>query len=175
MVEYSAPNTNKPLHLGHLRNNVLGWSVSRAARLLGHRVTRINLVNDRGVHICKSMLAYRRWGEGTTPERAGKKGDHLVGDFYVLFDRHLSEEYAAWQQSARPAARLADLAGEQGRARRGGRGDRRTPPAPAPRRLFFEEYKDQYFNTESALGAEVRELLRRWEDGDPRRSSSGAP
>jgi arginyl-tRNA synthetase len=155
MVEYSAPNTNKPLHLGHLRNNVIGWSVSQLLAFFGHHVTKINLVNDRGVHICKSMLAYKRWGEGTTPERAGKKGDHLVGEFYVLFDKHYSEEYAAWQQTPAAAAKL-----EAWQAKR-------KPKESREPKVFFEEYKDQYFNTESALGAEVRGLLRRWEDGDP--------
>jgi len=106
MVEYSAPNTNKPLHLGHLRNNLLGSSVARILGFYGHQVTRINLVNDRGVHICKSMLAYQQWGEGTDPGRAGMKGDHLVGDFYVLFDRRFTAEYEAWQHSASARAKL---------------------------------------------------------------------
>ena len=107
MVEYSAPNTNKPLHLGHLRNNLLGASISRILGFHGHRVTRINLVNDRGVHICKSMLAYQRWGEGTDPEQAGQKGDHLVGDFYVRFDREFRAGYEAWQRTDEARARLA--------------------------------------------------------------------
>lgn len=92
MVEYSSPNTNKPLHLGHVRNNLLGYSLSRILEANGHRVVKTNIVNDRGIHICKSMLAWKKWGEGVTPESSGKKGDHLIGDFYVLFDRHFKEE-----------------------------------------------------------------------------------
>lgn len=94
MVEYSSPNTNKPLHLGHVRNNLLGDSLSRILQACGKRVVKTNIVNDRGIHICKSMLAWQKWGEGITPEKAGKKGDHLVGDFYVLFDKHYKEEIA---------------------------------------------------------------------------------
>ncbi len=88
MVEYSSPNTNKPLHLGHLRNILLGWSLSSILEAGGNRVVKTNIVNDRGIHICKSMLAWLKWGEGITPETAGKKGDHLIGDFYVLFDKN---------------------------------------------------------------------------------------
>ncbi len=87
MVEFSSPNTNKPLHLGHIRNNLLGFSVARVLEANGHRVIRVNLVNDRGIHICKSMIAWQRFGNGETPESSGKKGDHLVGDYYVLFDK----------------------------------------------------------------------------------------
>jgi arginyl-tRNA synthetase len=165
MVEYSAPNTNKPLHLGHLRNNVLGSSVCAILEHYGHRVTRINLVNDRGVHICKSMLAYQRWGAETDPERAGKKGDHLVGDFYVLFDRKLSEEYAAWQQTEAARAGLAAwLEQPAGRAAR--QAAEQDPEAPPPERVFFDAHNNLYFNNESPLGAEVRQLLRLWEEGD---------
>ncbi len=92
MVEFSSPNTNKPLHLGHIRNNLLGWSVSKLLEACGHRVIKVNLVNDRGIHICKSMLAWLRCGNGITPEQAGVKGDHLVGDFYVKFNDLLKEE-----------------------------------------------------------------------------------
>lgn len=92
MIEYSSPNTNKPLHLGHVRNNLLGYSLSEILKANGNRVIKTNIVNDRGIHICKSMLAWRKWGEGVTPESSGKKGDHLVGDFYVMFDKHYREE-----------------------------------------------------------------------------------
>ena len=92
MVEYSSPNTNKPLHLGHVRNNLLGYSVSEILKYSGYDVTRVNLVNDRGIHICKSMLAWKTWGNNETPESAGMKGDHLVGKYYVEFDRHYKEE-----------------------------------------------------------------------------------
>ena len=92
MVEYSSPNTNKPLHLGHVRNNLLGFSLSEILKACGNRVVKTNIVNDRGIHICKSMLAWKKWGEGATPESTGKKGDHLIGDFYVLFDKHFKAE-----------------------------------------------------------------------------------
>ena len=92
MVEYSSPNTNKPLHLGHVRNNLLGYSLSEILKACGNRVVKTNIVNDRGIHICKSMLAWKKWGEGATPESTGKKGDHLIGDFYVLFDKHYKAE-----------------------------------------------------------------------------------
>ena len=94
MIEYSSPNTNKPLHLGHVRNNLLGWALGNVIAAGGNRVVRTNIVNDRGIHICKSMLAWKKWGNGATPETAGKKGDHLIGDFYVLFDKHYRAEVA---------------------------------------------------------------------------------
>ncbi|MDE6831163.1 MAG: arginine--tRNA ligase, partial [Muribaculaceae bacterium] len=92
MVEYSSPNTNKPLHLGHVRNNLLGYSLSRILEACGNRVVKTNIVNDRGIHICKSMLAWQKWGNGATPESTGLKGDHLIGDYYVLFDKHFKAE-----------------------------------------------------------------------------------
>ena len=92
MIEYSSPNTNKPLHLGHVRNNLLGWAVAQIAEANGNRVVKTNIVNDRGIHICKSMLAWLKWGDGETPESSGKKGDHLIGDYYVAFDKHYREE-----------------------------------------------------------------------------------
>lgn len=94
MIEYSSPNTNKPLHLGHVRNNLLGWSLSKIMEANGNKVIKTNIVNDRGIHICKSMLAWQKWGDGATPESTGKKGDHLIGDFYVAFDKHYREEVA---------------------------------------------------------------------------------
>ena len=92
MIEYSSPNTNKPLHLGHVRNNLLGWSLAQIMQANGNRVVKTNIVNDRGIHICKSMLAWQKWGNGETPESSGKKGDHLIGDYYVAFDKHYREE-----------------------------------------------------------------------------------
>ena len=94
MVEYSSPNTNKPLHLGHVRNNLLGWSLAKIMEANGNKVIKTNIVNDRGIHICKSMLAWLKWGNGETPESSGKKGDHLIGDYYVAFDKHYREECA---------------------------------------------------------------------------------
>ncbi len=92
MIEYSSPNTNKPLHLGHVRNNLLGWALAQVMEANGNRVVKTNIVNDRGIHICKSMLAWLKWGNGETPETSGKKGDHLIGDYYVAFDKHYREE-----------------------------------------------------------------------------------
>lgn len=92
MIEYSSPNTNKPLHLGHVRNNLLGYSLSLIMKANGYKVVKTNIVNDRGIHICKSMLAWEKWGNNITPEKAGKKGDHLIGDFYVMFDKHFKAE-----------------------------------------------------------------------------------
>ena len=92
MIEYSSPNTNKPLHLGHVRNNLLGWALANVMQANGNKVVKTNIVNDRGIHICKSMLAWLRWGNGETPESSGKKGDHLIGDYYVAFDKHYREE-----------------------------------------------------------------------------------
>ncbi len=92
MIEYSSPNTNKPLHLGHVRNNLLGWALANVMEANGNRVVKTNIVNDRGIHICKSMLAWQKYGNGETPESSGKKGDHLIGDYYVAFDKHYREE-----------------------------------------------------------------------------------
>ena len=92
MIEYSSPNTNKPLHLGHVRNNLLGWSLAKIMEANGNKVVKTNIVNDRGIHICKSMLAWLKYGNGETPETSGKKGDHLIGDYYVAFDKHYREE-----------------------------------------------------------------------------------
>lgn len=98
MIEYSSPNTNKPLHLGHVRNNLLGYSLAEILKANGNKVIKTNIVNDRGIHICKSMLAWQKWGNGVTPESAGKKGDHLIGDFYVLFDKHYKQEIAGLEK-----------------------------------------------------------------------------
>ena len=150
MVEYSSPNTNKPLHLGHVRNCLLGWSCSQILDAVGYDVVKAQVVNDRGVAICKSMLAWQKFGEGKTPESSGIKGDHLVGDFYVLFENKTKAEYEAWQQTE-PARSiyLAQRKDEQ------------------PEAAFFKEFKNKWFNEHSRLGAEVRDMLLRWESGDP--------
>ncbi len=129
MVEFSSPNTNKPLHLGHVRNNLLGSSLCRILEANGNRVIKTNIVNDRGIHICKSMLAWKKWGEGQTPASSGKKGDHLVGDYYVAFDKHFKQEVAGLMEN---------------------------------KHLSKEEAEAQ-----SSLMAEARDMLRRWEAGDP--------
>lgn len=175
LVEYSSPNTNKPQHLGHVRNNLLGQVVSNIMEHYGYQVIRTNLINDRGIHICKSMLAYQRFGEGVTPESAGIKGDHLIGDFYVKFNSAFSAEYKAWLGSeaadeafaawkASPASRKPVQGWQKAHRKKG-------EPAPEPdeatlRGLFEANYKDIYFNTASEMGAATSELLRRWEAGD---------
>ena len=138
MIEYSSPNTNKPLHLGHVRNNLLGNSLARIMAACGNRVVKTNIVNDRGIHICKSMLAWQKWGNGETPQSSGKKGDHLIGDYYVLFDKHFKEEVA----SLLPAgyAQLDDKSKEAAKA-------------------LAEQ--------QSPLMREAHEMLVRWEAGDP--------
>ena len=113
MIEYSSPNTNKPLHLGHVRNNLLGWSLAQIMEANGNKVIKTNIVNDRGIHICKSMLAWQKWGNGITPEKAGKKGDHLIGDFYVLFDKHFKEECQQLQKQYEEEGMTADEAKEK--------------------------------------------------------------
>ena len=113
MIEYSSPNTNKPLHLGHVRNNLLGWSLAQIMEANGNKVVKTNIVNDRGIHICKSMLAWQKWGNGITPDQAGKKGDHLIGDFYVLFDKHFKEECKQLQEQYEKEGMTADEAKEK--------------------------------------------------------------
>ena len=113
MIEYSSPNTNKPLHLGHVRNNLLGWSLAQIMEANGNKVVKTNIVNDRGIHICKSMLAWLKWGNGITPEKAGKKGDHLIGDFYVLFDKHFKEECRQLQEQYEKEGMTPDAAEEK--------------------------------------------------------------
>ena len=113
MIEYSSPNTNKPLHLGHVRNNLLGWSLAQIMQANGNRVVKTNIVNDRGIHICKSMLAWLKWGNGETPESSGKKGDHLIGDYYVAFDKHYREEVKALAAELEAGGMAADKAEEQ--------------------------------------------------------------
>ncbi|MCR4848000.1 MAG: arginine--tRNA ligase [Bacteroidales bacterium] len=138
VVEYSSPNTNKPLHLGHIRNNLLGWSVSEILKANGKNVVRVNLVNDRGIHICKSMLAWKKWGNGCTPESTGKKGDHLIGDFYVLFDKEYKKELKTLLPTDFDT--LDEKAQEAAKAKA---------------------------EAESTLMNEAREMLRKWEANDP--------
>lgn len=150
MVEYSSPNTNKPLHLGHIRNILLGWSCSQILEAVGYSVVKVQIVNDRGVAICKSMVSWLKYGEGQTPEQAGIKSDHFVGDYYVLFENKTKAEYEAWQQ------------GEAGKALF----EAKHKPEQ-DEKTFFKEYKNKWFNEHSALGAEVRDMLLKWEAHDP--------
>ncbi|MGN0214469.1 MAG: arginine--tRNA ligase [Muribaculaceae bacterium] len=143
MIEYSSPNTNKPLHLGHVRNNLLGYSLSKIMKANGYKVVKTNIVNDRGIHICKSMLAWQKWGNGITPEKAGKKGDHLIGDFYVMFDKHYKEEVKQiLATDAEVNAIVAEDAEKTAEARK------EAAKAKAP------------------LMLEAREMLKKWEAGD---------
>ena len=136
MIEYSSPNTNKPLHLGHVRNNLLGYSLSKIMKANGNQIVKTNIVNDRGIHICKSMLAWKKYGNGETPETSGKKGDHLVGDYYVSFDKHYKAE----------VKELMAQFTAQG--------------------MNDEEAKAKA-EAESPLMQEAREMLVKWEAGDP--------
>ena len=137
MVEYSSPNTNKPLHLGHVRNNLLGWSVAQIAAANGNRVVKTNIVNDRGIHICKSMLAWQKFGNGETPESSGKKGDHLIGDYYVAFDKHYRQEVSELTQQ---------LMQQEG---------------------LSEEDATARAKNEAPLMREAHDMLVKWEQGDP--------
>lgn len=149
LVEFSSPNTNKPLHLGHIRNILLGWSTAQILEAAGYDVKKIQIINDRGISICKSMVAWEKYGKGTTPISTTTKPDHFVGKFYVLFEQHFKEEYSAWQESAVGKQVFADKA-------------KKTENAAA----FFKRYKNTYFNEYSGLGKEARELLLAWEAGD---------
>src|SRR5690606_15438620 len=150
LVEFSSPNTNKPLHLGHIRNILLGWATYRILSACGHEVKRVQIVNDRGIAICKSMVAWQWFGEKRTPESEGIKSDHFVGDWYVRFEREFSKEYLAWPETP---------AGEAAFATR--RDEAQSPEA------FFKGYKNVYFNQYSELGRAAREMLLAWEAHDP--------
>lgn len=150
MVEFSSPNTNKPLHLGHIRNILLGWSCSQILEAAGFEVVKTQIINDRGVAICKSMVSWLNFGSGKTPESEGVKSDHFVGDYYVLFEQKSKEEYAIWQNSAAGQAVLSE---------------KQKPGQTAGD--FFKDFKNKWFNEYSQLGSEVREMLLKWEDHDP--------
>ncbi|MBQ0057359.1 MAG: arginine--tRNA ligase [Bacteroidales bacterium] len=144
MIEYSSPNTNKPLHLGHLRNILLGWSLSQIMEACGNRVVKTNIVNDRGIHICKSMLAWQKWFDGATPESAGKKGDHLIGDCYVAFDKHFKAEVKEILENDPEIQAIVND----------------DPEKQAEARKAAAEAK-------SPLMQEARAMLRKWEAADP--------
>ena len=150
LVEFASPNTNKPLHLGHIRNILLGWSTSKILLACGHDVKRVQIVNDRGIAICKSMLAWQKFGEGSTPQSTGIKSDHFVGDWYVRFEKEFSAEYKAWQETAAAKELYA-----------------KRKESESTEQEFFKGYKNHYFNTASILGGEARELLLKWEAHDP--------
>lgn len=150
LVEFASPNTNKPLHLGHIRNILLGWSTSRILEACGYEVVKVQIVNDRGIAICKSMLAWEKYGNGATPQSSGVKSDHFVGDYYVLFEKKFQEEYKAWQESGQ-AEEVFEKQSENGQGRE----------------AFFKAFKNTYFNEYSRLGAEAKAMLLQWEAGKP--------
>jgi len=150
VVEFSSPNTNKPLHLGHVRNFLLGWSASQLLEMAGYEVKKVQIINDRGIAICKSMLAWKLYGGGATPESTGTKPDHFVGEYYVKFNQKIQEEYLAWQQTAEGQAVYQKSAKEG-----------LTPEN------FFKGYNKKYFNDYSKLGEQARDMLLKWEANDP--------
>jgi arginyl-tRNA synthetase len=150
MVEYSSPNTNKPLHLGHIRNILLGWSCAQILEAVGYQVVKVQIINDRGVAICKSMYAWQAFGGGKTPASEGIKSDHFVGDWYVLFEQKSREEYESWQQGDAAKAVFA----QHGKPKQS-------------EKDFFKDYKNKWFNEHSVLGAAVRDMLLRWENHEP--------
>ena len=149
LVEFASPNTNKPLHLGHIRNILLGWSMSKIFETCGHDVKKVQIVNDRGIAICKSMVAWEKFGHGKTPEDVGMKSDHFVGDWYVRFEKEFQAEYEAWQKG--PDATLHF---------------QQRKEADQSAKEFFKAYKNNYFNNYSGLGKEAREMLLKWEAHD---------
>ena len=149
LVEFSSPNTNKPLHLGHIRNILIGWSVSKILKAAGFDVFNVQIINDRGIAICKSMLARKIWGAGKTPQNTGIKGDFFVGSYYVLFEQKFQEEYAAWQLTTEAREVFESKKKED-----------------QSELAFFTSYKDLYFNAYSELGKQAAEMLRNWEAGE---------
>lgn len=179
VLEYSSPNTNKPQHLGHIRNNLLGESVRRLWAAEGHKVTAVNLINDRGIHICKSLVAYSKFGNGETPAGAGCKGDHLVGRYYVLFEEKFQEEYTTWLESAAAQELYQEWrAAPEGGGRAIAKLKKKKPKTEAGEtvgagavdeeavwREFRSSTKDSFFNGASLLGGDCRRMLHEWEQG----------
>ncbi len=148
MVEYSSPNTNKPLHLGHIRNILLGWASAKVLEAAGFEVVKVQIINDRGIAICKSMLAWQKYGAGASPKSTGKKADHFVGEYYVLFEKKFQEEYKAWQTTAVANSLFEEKAKKD-----------------QSQEAFFKAFKNTYFNDYSELGREARDMLLDWEAG----------
>ncbi len=149
LVEFSSPNTNKPLHLGHIRNILLGWSTAKILEKAGNDVVKTQIINDRGIAICKSMLAWQKFGEGKTPQSEGIKSDHFVGQWYVFFETKFKVEYAKWQESDAAKSLLKEKEVKEENVIE-----------------FFKKYKNEYFNKYSQLGAEAKAMLLKWEDND---------
>ena len=148
LIEFCSPNTNKPLHLGHIRNILLGWSVKTILQELGQDVLTTQVINDRGIAICKSMVAWLNYANGATPDTSHQKGDHFVGDLYVAFEKHFKEEYFAWQQTDTARNLFLNIS----------KTDSETE--------FFKDYKNEYFNKYSILGKQAKDLLLLWEKND---------
>ena len=183
MVEYSSPNTNKPLHLGHVRNVLLGYSLSEILKASGKRVYKTQIINDRGIHICKSMLAWQRFGNGETPESSGLKGDKLVGKYYVKFEKVFQDEYSEWLESdsvglekyekykefEKPARKaLWEKIKDNENLKKEKKISTKDEYFSEDRikKAFRTEYKDKYFNRYSKIGLDVKNMLRQWESGD---------
>ncbi|MGH1335817.1 MAG: arginine--tRNA ligase [Aureispira sp.] len=188
VVEYSSPNTNKPLHLGHIRNNLLGYAMAEILKAAGYAVQKVQIINDRGVHICKSMLAWQRFGNGETPASTGMKGDHLVGKYYVAFEKHFQEEYKIWQQTTTAEEAFATWKGVEKNLKKADKilekkrkktlesAAKKGEDTPTEAELaakhnlatyFFKEvYKNTYFNTQSELGGAAKTMLQQWEAND---------
>ncbi len=183
MVEFSSPNTNKPLHLGHIRNILLGWSAAQILDAAGYDVVKVQVVNDRGIAICKSMLAWQLYSEGATPASAGQKGDHFVGSYYVLFEQKFREEYKAWQASAAGQAAFSEWKSDEKavkkankelqeqirKAKNKAEQEGRTfddSPFTLEQYFFGTVYKNTYFNQHSPLGRAAKDMLLKWEAGD---------
>ncbi len=182
MVEYSSPNTNKPLHLGHIRNNLLGHSISEIYKATGKPVIKTQIINDRGIHICKSMLAWQKFGEGETPESSGLKGDKLAGKYYVLFEEKLKEELENWLKTDEGRLHFEEfrnrelatkLKNSEGLIEKSDVEDiivhNKTLEAKGlfSNESMLSEYKNVYFKEKSKLGDEAQEMLRKWENKDP--------
>lgn len=183
VVEYSSPNTNKPLHLGHIRNNLLGYSVSQILKAAGYNVKMVQIINDRGIHICKSMLAWQLFGNGETPQESGLKGDHLVGKYYVEFENQFRKEYSVWQTTeqaktaydawATDAKNIGRAEKELERSKQKaaekaeeGAVEIAVSPEDVQAYFFKEIYKNTYFNEYSTLGKAAKQMLQDWENGN---------
>lgn len=189
VVEYASPNTNKPLHLGHIRNNLLGYATAEILKAAGYQVKKVQIVNDRGVHICKSMLAWQKWGNGETPASTGMKGDHFVGKYYVEFEKHFQDEYKAWQKTKAAENELNKWLSNDENVKKTSKiiekeqqklvEKAKEQDLPIPTQLeldnelnlnkyFFKEvFKNQYSNLYSELGIATKKMLQEWEDNNP--------
>ncbi len=162
VLEYCGPNTNKPLHLGHIRNMVLGYSVANLLKATGHKVHKVNILNDRGIAICKSMMAWQKFGEGKTPDSTHTKGDHFVGSYYVQYNQALEKEYQEWQQTTIAQTEFNKWLNSNTaeKLKEDGKDD------AALQKYFFKYFSNNYFNEFSELGKETKEMLQKWEAGD---------